>query len=116
MMNSTKKQPVLTTPTDDGWQDLIRWTRQCVASHNTDVHINMTKAQEELGELCGAIFEEQPRQRQIDEIADIVICAITHGAFLDLQPHELAEAVHRKATKSVTVGQAGGKASYLAQQ
>ena len=69
---------------------------------------NMVKLTEEVGELASEVFQNYPdRQAAIDEIADVVLCAVTQGYWIKMTADELGEALLRKGMKGIKNGSRG---------
>jgi len=83
--------------------DLITVCTGIIAHHKSNPGMNMLKLQEECGELAvETLYNFEDRQNTIDEIADVVICAVAQGTFIQLTSEELTEALFRKAQKGLT--------------
>lgn len=94
-------------------KEIITSTKLIIKAHNSNPLMNMVKLQEECGELAEqTILGLNNRQAVIDEIADVVICAIAQGTFISITAYELSEALERKSIKGVAVALAGGKEAY----
>jgi len=84
---------------------LIMMCTDIIKANKSNPERNMLKLQEESGELAAEVFQGCPdRQAYIDEIADVVICAVCQGEFIDLMPQELIEALCRKGQKGINNG------------
>lgn len=87
---------------------LIMMCTQIIHNHQANPFKNMCKLTEEVGELAAETFNNlEDRQAVIDEIADVVICAVCQGEFIHMMPEELGEALSRKGMKGIKNGSIG---------
>jgi len=79
--------------------------RRVIRANTSSPLRNMCKLTEETGELAAEVFNDCPdRQAMIDEIADVVICAVCQGEFIGMRAGELTEALLRKGLKGIKNG------------
>ena len=95
-------------------QDVILNACQLIHSFGSSPYMNMCKLGEEVGELAEqTILGLTDRDAVIDEVADVIICAIGQGTFVQMSEEELTAAIYKKLAKAAIVAEAGGKAAYL---
>lgn len=86
------------------YADLIFRCEKILCLHTATTFSNISKLTEEVGELASETNDLIPdREALIDEIADVVICAVSQGHFVGMTAEELSEALCRKSCQGMGV-------------